>query len=115
MTPIESGATTLGWDEEYRAANPLQLSPGPDNINMHGKDEFGEELQLEQVIDPDLIGLTHTGQKISPTVQIKKKQPTKAKGQSGKKKSNKSVMQPCAKNPSVIPDEVEPIATVEKP
>ena len=31
-------ASTLGWDDEYQAVNPLWFSPGPDGINMHDND-----------------------------------------------------------------------------
>jgi hypothetical protein len=112
MGPIESGAATLDWDAEYRAANVVEFSSGTDDINMHGDVEPGLDLQLEQVIDPALIGLTHTGQQISPTVQMKK-QPTKAKGRPGKQKP-KIMRQSGANTPSEV-EPAEPTATVDKP
>lgn len=70
---------------------------------MHG-DEPEPDLGPEQVIDPDLIGLTHTGQRIPPTVQMKKP-PTKVKRRAGKKKSKPSATRALEKDPII---EVEP-------
>lgn len=116
-------ATTLGWDEEYRAANPLQFSPGPDDINMHDYDQPGPDSQLEQVIDPQLIGQSHTGEGIlvEPTAPLvasknKNKKQTKAPAKAAGKK--KAETRPRAKNTSAMPDDVEvpePTTTVEKP
>jgi hypothetical protein len=85
-------ASTLGWDDEYRAANPLRFSPGPDGINMHDNDQPGQDSQLEQVIDPRLIGLSHAGEGISVAPPVpsknKNKKTTKAKGKAaGQKKT----------------------------
>jgi hypothetical protein len=114
-------ASTLGWDEEFRAANPLQFSPGPDDINMQDldinmQDPPGPDSHPEQVIDPALIGLTATGQPTAPTVPKKNtKKPTKTKGP-GKSKSKPAAQK--GKNASVMPDDIEPpepTTTVEKP
>jgi hypothetical protein len=111
-------ASTLGWDDEYRAANPLRFSPGPDGINMHDNDQPGQDSQLEQVIDPRLIGLSHAGEGISVAPPVpsknKNKKTTKAKGKAAGQK--KTQTRPRAKNPTVMPDDVElSEPTVEKP
>jgi hypothetical protein len=114
--PMDAEGTTLGWgeeyeaeklsgfpsgrDEEYVAENPLGFPSSRQDINMHA-DEPEPDFRPEQVIDPDLIGLTH---QIPPTVQMKK-QPTKAKGQAGKKKSKQSAMRPPENDPII---QVEP-------
>ena len=113
-------ASTLGWDEEYRAANPLRFSPGPDDINMHDNDQSGQDLQLEQVIDPRLIGQSE-GTSVEPSAPLvlsknKNKKQTKAKAKAAAKK--KTAPRPRGKNTNVMPDDVElsePTTTVEKP
>jgi hypothetical protein len=127
---IESGPSTqarpvadvLGWDKEYEAANPVPFPSGPDDINMHSDDQPGPDLRLEQVIDPNLINLTHTGQRISgepiiPTVPMTKKKPAKGRGRPKQTKSKKAAMQPTGKKPSAMPEVEcpEPTTTVQKP
>jgi len=110
----ESGATSahagMASTQEGRAENPLQFSPGPDDINMH-----------DPMIDPDLIGLTASGERelgepTIPAVPSKnKKKPTKAKKKPAKTKSKTAKR--TSTNTSVVPDveAPEPTINVEQP
>ncbi|KAF8162562.1 hypothetical protein B0H34DRAFT_794366 [Crassisporium funariophilum] len=117
-------ASTLGWDEEYRADNPLSFTPGPDDINMHDQDMNVQDPQ-EPIIDPDLIGLTSTGHRQSepaaPTVPRKNaKKPTK--GKKPAKAKSKPAPQKGKKNTNVVPEDIEddieppePTTTITRP
>ena len=121
-------ASTLGWDEEYRADDALRFSPGPDDINMHDQD-FNMQDPQEPIIDPDLIGLTAAGHRQSepaaPTAPKKKaKKPTK--GKKPAKAKSKPVPRKGKKNTDVVPEDIEedieddieppePTTTVTKP